>query len=137
MKSQNNATTELSKQRTRAAAERTLLSWISSSFKLVGLGIAISHVFPALEEVSPNAAEGLALKDRALSQPVSFALSLGLLSLGLIFLVLAMREYKVVTRPIQRKNYISISAQPMTLTATAGVTLLGVITATIVVLQAR
>lgn len=137
-KPQNNTTTELSKQRTRAAAERTLLSWISSSFKLVGLGVIVSRVFTALEKASSEgSASLLASEDRALSQQTSFLLSLGLLLLGLIFLALAIREYTVSTRLIQRKKYTAISTRPMRLVSTAGVILLGITTATIVVLQAR
>ncbi len=138
LKPQNNLTTELSKQRTRAAAERTLLSWISSSFKLVGLGIVISRVFTALQEASPDdVASLLPSEDRVLSQQTSFALSLGLLSLGLIFLALAIREYKVSTRLIQHKKYTGISTRSMRLVSTTGVVLLGITTATVVVLQAR
>lgn len=127
-RSQTNITTELAKQRNRAAAERTLLSWIVHSLTLLGLGIAIDRIFAALFKAFPN---GVSIK----SQQVSHVLSLSIIALGLGLLALAIREYKIATRSIQREDYTLISSRPMVLTVTTGVVLFGIASAIIVLLR--
>lgn len=46
-----NPTNELAKERTRAAAERTLSAWINNCLVLVGFGITIDQVYPTMERI--------------------------------------------------------------------------------------
>ncbi len=123
-----NITTELAKQRTRAAAERTLLSWSDSSFKLIGLGIVIDSVLAALTKAFPGG-------DRIAPEQVSRLLSLSTILLGLGLLALGMRQYKMATRSIQNENYLLMSSRPMALAATTGVVVFGVVAAVVVMLR--
>ncbi|WP_026736336.1 DUF202 domain-containing protein [Fischerella sp. PCC 9605] len=45
------ASNELAKQRNRAAAERTLTSWIHNCLSVIGFGIAFDRIFNALNDV--------------------------------------------------------------------------------------
>jgi putative membrane protein len=46
-----NPTNELAKERTRAAAERTLSAWINNCLVLIGFGITIDRVYPGMEAI--------------------------------------------------------------------------------------
>ena len=125
---QTNITTELAKQRNRAAAERTLLTWIQHSLTLLGLGIAIERIYATLLKAFPNA-------DRIMTGQVSDMLGLSLIVLGLGLLALAIRQYKISTRSIQRQDYTLMSSRPMILTATTGVVLFGIVSAIILLFR--
>ena len=125
---QTNITTELAKQRNRAAAERTLLTWIQHSLMLLGLGIAIERIYAILLKAFPNA-------DRLMTGQVSDVLGLSLIVLGLGLLALAIRQYKISTRSIQRQDYTLMSSRPMILTATTGVVLFGIVSAIILLFR--
>lgn len=125
---QTNTTTELAKQRNRAAAERTLLTWIQHSLKLLGLGIAIERIYAALLKAFPNA-------DRIMTGQVSDVLGLILIALGLGLLALAIWQYNISTRSIRREHYTLMSSRPMILTATTGVVLFGIVSAIIVLFR--
>jgi len=43
------ALNELAKERTRAAGERTLSSWINNCLFLIGFGVTIDQIYPSLE----------------------------------------------------------------------------------------
>ena len=125
---QTNITTELAKQRNRAAAERTLLTWIQHSLTLLGLGIAIERIYAILLKAFPNA-------DRIITGQVSDVLGLSLIVLGLGLLALAIRQYKISTCSIQRQDYTLMSSLPMILTATTGVVLFGIVSAIILLFR--
>lgn len=131
-----NVATELAKQRNHAAAERTLLSWSDSSFKLLGLGILIDRVFAALTKAfSKGVGVASPLENRIVSEQVSSLLSLSIILLGLGLLALGIREYKIATRSIQHKDYLLPSSRPMALAATTGVVLFGIIAVVFILLR--
>lgn len=123
-----NTTTELAKQRNRAAAERTLLAWIEPCLTLLGLGIAIDRIFAALLKVFPDG-------DRSMTEQVSHVLGLSIIALGLGILALAIWQYKISTRFIQREDYILMSSRPTILAATTAVVLFGIVSAIVVLFR--
>jgi uncharacterized membrane protein YidH (DUF202 family) len=44
---QTNIATELARERTREAADRTLMAWIRTSLSLIGFGFGIAGSFPS------------------------------------------------------------------------------------------
>lgn len=127
-RSQTNTTTELAKQRNHAAADRTLLAWIEPCLTLLGLGIAIDRISAIVLKVFPDA-------DRAITQQVSHVLGLSIIVLGLSLLALAIWQYKISTRSLQREDYILMSSRPLILTVTTAVVLFGILSAVIVLFR--
>lgn len=123
-----NTTTELAKQRNRAAAERTLLAWIEPCLTLLGLGIAIDRIFAALLKVFPDGAPSM-------TEQISHVLGLSIIALGLGILALAIWQYKISTYFIQSENYILVSSRPTILAATTAVVLLGIVSAIVVLFR--
>lgn len=129
LKFMKNMTTELAKQRNRAAAERTLLTWSDSSFRLMGLGIVIDRVFADL--IIKAFPEG----NRIVPGQASHLLSLSIILLGLGLLALGIGQYQLATRSLQNANYILLSSRPMVLAATTGIVVFGLIAAVVVLLR--
>ncbi|MGB3300268.1 MAG: DUF202 domain-containing protein [Phormidesmis sp.] len=124
-----NMTTELAKQRNRAAAERTLLSWSDSSFRLMGLGIVIDRVF--IDLIVRAFPQG----SRMVPEQTAHLLSLGIILLGLGLLALGMRQYQLATRSLQNENYLLLSSRPMAFAATTGIVVFGLVAAIVVLLR--
>ncbi|HMD01750.1 MAG TPA: DUF202 domain-containing protein [Candidatus Baltobacteraceae bacterium] len=76
------ATTELAKERNRAATERTLTSWIQNSLALIAFGLAFDRIISAL--IHAPASDGRA---------ASFV-SLGAIGLGVFLLLLAIAVHR-------------------------------------------
>lgn len=93
------ATNELAKERTRAAAERTLMSWMQSSITLISFGIAVDNIYTAFSRV-------FAEQSSMFNQTVASAIGLGAIALGLFLLGLAVVEYPIQIRAIERDDYL-------------------------------
>lgn len=85
-----NDTTELARERNRAAAERTLLSWIQNCLSLIGVGIALDRVLAAVNRDFPQ-------NNPLVNLRLAHAVSLGLIGLGLGLLGLAVVIYRQQT----------------------------------------
>ncbi|MBE9042696.1 DUF202 domain-containing protein [Oscillatoriales cyanobacterium LEGE 11467] len=115
-----NPLTELAKLRTRAAAERTLLSWVRSTLLLLELGIAIGYVSDIFVQRFPGANRE---EFRELFRP----LGLLTITLALILLVLAMWQHRIAIDSLRRENYILLSGRSMELASTVAVSIYGLI----------
>ena len=121
------ATNELAKERNRAAAERTLTSWIQNSLALIGFGIAFDQIFEALQQTLPQQNGEILLK-------FSRVLGLSLIALGIALLVIAIIQYRVLVKSIQRDNYILISSFPLNIAIGSSVLIFGLAAAIIILL---
>lgn len=89
-----NEVNELAKERTRLAAERTLLSWVQNSLLLIGSGIAI-------DRIARNVSRAFPADQAYASQTLASGISLGALAVGIGLLVLAALEYPVKLRAME------------------------------------
>jgi putative membrane protein len=94
-----NSTNELAKERNRAAAERTILSWVQNSVGLIGFGIAFERIFNAINETFPENAVRMNIF-------VSEAIGLGAIGFGLFMLVIAVITYRKEILVLERENYL-------------------------------
>jgi putative membrane protein len=92
------ATTELAKERTRAAAERTLTSWIQNCLMLIAFGLAFDRITDAWNRAFPGNIPALYVH----SAPYLALVAIGL---GLFLLFLATLDYLTQTNRLHLARY--------------------------------
>lgn len=122
-RSVTNDTTELAKERNRAAAERTLISWIQNSIPLVGLGSAFERIFNSIEQAFPQS-------HSITSQPWIYLVSLSAILLGVLLLILAIIAYRREVKSLSQDDYLSMSLLSYQPVIVSAIVLYGLITAT-------
>ena len=127
-KPHTNVTTELAKQRNRAAAERTLLAWIRNSLTLFGLGITIDYI-------SIELLQGFSDDNRGMTWQMPDSLSLLVILPGLALLALAIWQYRTSMSSIQRRSHASTPDQSILLGTTTAVVLFGIVSAIIILFR--
>lgn len=92
-----NLNNELAKERTRAAADRTLMAWIRTALSLIGFGFGIPTIVRAIE--STRIGRNI--------NPHHFANGLGLafISIGVLAMYTALKEHRRILRQIQSDRY--------------------------------
>lgn len=92
-----NLNNELAKERTRAAADRTLMAWIRTALALIGFGFGLPTLVRTIDATRIN-------KDL---QPHHFANAIGLafISIGIFAMYAALREHRRILRQIQSDRY--------------------------------
>jgi putative membrane protein len=107
-----NDVTELARERSRAAVERTLVSWINSALLLMGLGISIHEIASEVERVSPNS---LASHNR-----MSMLLSLGAIAFGIALLIPIAIGHRGDIKALERGDYLAKPPQLFNLAMVIG-----------------
>lgn len=90
---------ELAKARNRAAAERTLMSWMQTCVALIGFGIAFDRIFNAIDQVFPGNALPLNLR-------LTAVIGLGAIGCGVVLLLLAIVTYLHQVRALTYPAYL-------------------------------
>ncbi|MCX6161315.1 MAG: DUF202 domain-containing protein [Ignavibacteriae bacterium] len=91
--------TELAKERSHAAAERTMMAWIRTALSLIGFGIGIY-------EVADKTGGTETFKNSKL-------VGLSLIILGIVSAILAIRENKISHRKLMRPVFIYEDRTPL------------------------
>ena len=95
-----NETTELAKERNRAAAERTLASWIRKCVSLIGFGAGFDTIFTGLYRAFPD-------KNPTLSLKITHTAGLTAISLGVLLLIFVTAIYLAEIRYLEREDYFT------------------------------
>jgi putative membrane protein len=114
-------TNELAKERNRAAAERTLTSWIQNSITLIGFGVAFDQVIAALQQTFPQ-------PNWTMIVTLGQILGLSLIVLGISLLILAMVQNHISVQSIERDDYILMPSRSLNLTVGSAILLFGLAT---------
>ncbi len=109
-----NPTNELAKERNRAAAERTINSWIGNCLSLLGIGIAIDQVTQALHERFPE-------NDPAMSLETARWISIFFMSSGIVLLAIALLQHQIQVQSIDQENYVSLSVRSLNRVAVSAI----------------
>jgi putative membrane protein len=92
-----NLNNELAKERTLAAADRTLMAWIRTSLSLIGFGFGLPTIVKAIEatriakEINPHR--------------FSTIVGLAFISLGMFGLAAALKEHRRMLQRLQNDHY--------------------------------
>jgi putative membrane protein len=111
-------TNELAKERNRAAAERTIATWIRNCLGLIGFGFAIDEIFVALNQRSPTAPSTTVLAQ---------VTGILFIVLGIGLLLVAMVQYYVAVKSIERQDYVLMPSRTMNAIAVSAILLFGLL----------
>jgi len=111
-------TNELAKERNRAAAERTINSWIGNCLGLIGFGIAFDQITQSLRQRFPEA-------NSAITENVAHAIGLIFISIGIVLLTIALVQHRLEITTIEREDYVFLSVNPLNSIVIVGILLLG------------
>ncbi|AIE76046.1 MULTISPECIES: YidH family protein [unclassified Synechocystis] len=92
-----NLANELARERSRAAAERTLMAWIRTSLSLISFGVGIDRIVAAIHGAFPDGRSGFHL---------SRTLGLSFIVIGTLALLAAAINHRQDLKHIERGGFI-------------------------------
>ena len=106
-----NLNNELAKERTRAAADRTLMAWIRTSLSLIGFGFGIPTIVKTLE----------ATRVGAYIDPHHFTNAVGLsfIGIGIFAITAALKEHRYMLKRIRSDRFMYESSKTSEIVAVA------------------
>jgi putative membrane protein len=107
---------ELAKERSRAAAERTLMAWIRTSLSLISFGFGIDRVVSALHA---------ALGDKIDPLNLSRTLGLAFITIGTLALLAAAVNHRQELHQINRGNFTYTSRLSLSFVVAIALILVG------------
>ena len=110
MSSSSNVSTELARERSREAADRTLMAWIRTSLSLIGFGFTIAKAYDYLESTRPGALDEL-------GSPAIFGGSF--MALGMLGLLAAIVQHVNILRQLKEPDFTYGDVRPITLVVAA------------------
>jgi putative membrane protein len=115
-----NSLNELAKERNRAAAERTLLSWIRRCLSLITFGVAIDQIYAAVNRTFPSAKIDV-------SKSLTATVSLTFIVLSIVLMMLAMVQHYLTLKTITLDNYLNSAIRPLNIFITISTTIFGIL----------
>lgn len=106
-----NLNNELAKERTRAAADRTLMAWIRTSLSLIGFGFSIPTIVRTLEATRV----GQHLNPHHLTNTVG----LSFISIGIFAAAAALKEHRHILKRIRSDRFTYESSNTAEIVAIA------------------
>lgn len=111
-------TNELAKERNRAAAERTINTWIGNCISLIGIGVAFDRISQSLRQRFPDS-------DPAIAEVTSNLVGMIFIGVGLALLVIALIQHRLEIKTIERKDYVLLSVSALNRVVVAAILLIG------------
>ena len=112
-----NAATELTKERNRLAADRTLMAWIRTALSLIGFGFGIGKVYEYLKSVG--------IHDTV--DPIRSTLIFGssFIGLGMLALIAAVIQHTRILQRLEAPDYAYNAMRPITVTVAIMLLMIG------------
>jgi putative membrane protein len=111
-------TNELAKERNRAAAQRTINTWIGNCLSFIGIGVAIDQISRALRQRFPEV-------DPLMTETAAQITSMVFIGVGLVLLFLALMQHRLEIKTIEREDYILLSVNALNRIVVAAILLTG------------
>jgi putative membrane protein len=102
-----NTSTELARERSREAAERTLMAWIRTSLALIGFGFTIAKFYDYLEQTQL----------RKSLDPIHSHLLFGgsYIGLGILSLLAAVIQHRRILKQIEHDQFVYTGLRPLSM----------------------
>jgi len=113
-------TNELAKERNRAAAQRTLNTWIGSSLSYIGIGVTVDQISRSLYQRFPES-------NSLVTEITTYLTSMVFIGAGLILLFLALIQHRFEVKTIEREDYVLLSFHALNRIIVAAVLLFGLL----------
>jgi putative membrane protein len=112
-----NTATELTKERNRLAADRTLMAWIRTSLWLIGFGFGIGKVYEYLRSAG--------IQDSV--DPIRSTLIFGssFIGLGMLALIAAVIQHTRILRQLEAPDYAYNAMRPISVTVAIVLLMIG------------
>ena len=117
MSSSGDISTELARERSRAAADRTLMAWIRTSLSLIGFGFTIAKAYDYMQSMQPEQSID------ALESPLLFGGSF--IVLGMLALLAAIIQHVNILRQLQARDFTYGGVRPITLVVAVALFFIG------------
>lgn len=92
-----NLNNELAKERSRAAAERTLMAWIRTALSLITFGFGIDRLVAAVQSSRLSGSDRIDMSVRLLS--------IGFIAIGNLALVAAVLQHQQISKRLRRNDF--------------------------------
>lgn len=114
-----NLNNELAKERSRAAAERTLMAWIRTALSLISFGFGIDRIVAAVQSSRLSGSDRIDLSVRLLA--------IGFIAIGNIALLAAVLQHQQILKRLRRNDFRYSSEIPMALITAISLLVIGLL----------
>lgn len=114
-----NTTNELAKERSRAAAERTINAWSGICLSLIGLGVAFEQIFHGLRQRFPDI-------NPILTREAATRIGMGFIGIGLILLAIGLIQHHLIIKSIESSNDVMIAVRRLNQVVVIGIIIFGI-----------
>lgn len=114
-------TTALARERTRAAADRTLMAWIRTGLSLITFGLGLGKAVELLDAVFPTRAKFLDPRHTTLVVAIS------LVCVGVSSLVGAIIQHRLLLRALEQETYTYRAPLALPVVVAIGLLIIGLI----------
>lgn len=111
-------TNELAKERNRAAAERTINSWLGNCLAFIGIGVAFDQITESLRYRFPQ-------QDPVVTTTLSYVLGMMFIAFGLGLLGIALVQHRIQIKAIERDDYVLSSISRLNTIAVSAIVFTG------------
>jgi inner membrane protein YidH len=117
-KSESSVSSELARERSREAADRTLLAWIRTCLSLIAFGFGTAKIVDYVERIDPN----------RISDPLSSAEVFGtaFIALGTVALLAALLQHVRKVKQMDESNFSYSGVRPLTVVVSAVLLIIGI-----------
>lgn len=111
-------TNELAKERNRAAAERTINTWLGNCLTFIGIGVAFDQITESLRYRFPQ-------QTPLVTTTLSYILGMMFIAFGLGLLGIALVQHRIQIKAIERDDYVLSSISRLNTIAVSAIVLTG------------